>query len=61
MTNEEKNMNETSSEDSPRKKLSAKEIILRMSRLLNKEEAEELAETFYAERAKRRSEAFLYI
>ena len=58
MTNEDKKINETPPEDSPRKKLSAKEIILRMSKLLTKEEAEELAETFYAERARRRGEAF---
>ena len=58
MTDEEKFFKESPKEDSPRKKLSAGEIILRMSKLLDKEEAEELATTFYAERAKRRGEAF---
>jgi hypothetical protein len=58
MTDEEKILNEPSNEDLPPKNLSAKEIILRMSKLFTKEEAEELAETFYAEREKRRGEAF---
>ena len=58
MTDEEKFSAEKPDAESPPKKLSAREIILRMSKLLTKEEAEELAETFYAERTKRRSEVF---
>lgn len=58
MTDEEKILKETAREEPPQKKLSAKEIILQMSKLLTKDEAEELATTFYAERAKRRGETF---
>jgi len=54
--NEEKILKENPKDDSSQKKLSAREIILRMSQLLTKEEAEELAATFYAERTKRRGE-----
>lgn len=54
MSDTEKNFQEPPKEDSPRKKLTAREIILRMSKLLTKDEAEELATKFYAERAKRR-------
>ena len=57
MTNEEKILQEPPKKKSPRKKLSAREIILRMSKLLTKDEAEKLATTFYADRAKRRGEA----
>lgn len=57
MTDTEKNANETPKANPPRKKLSAREIILRMSKLLTKDEAEKLATTFYAERAKRRGES----
>ena len=56
MTNEEKILKEPLNEDSPHEKLSTKEIILRMSKIFTKEEAEELATTFYSERAKRRGE-----
>ena len=58
MTDTEKNANETPKPDSSQEKLSAREIILRMSKLLSKDEAEELAATFYAERNKSRGEAF---
>ena len=58
MTDEEKILTDNSSENSPLQKLTAKEIILRMSKLLDKDEAEELAATFYTERAKRRGEVF---
>ena len=58
MTNEEKISKEKPKDNPPRKKLTAREIILRMSKLLTKDEAEELAATFYAERAKRRGESF---
>ena len=54
--NEEKILKENPKDDSSQKKLSAREIILRMNQLLTKEEAEELAATFYAERTKRRGE-----
>lgn len=57
MTNEENFSEETLNDNSPQRKLSAREIILRMSKLLDKDEAEELATTFYSERAKRRGEA----
>lgn len=57
MNDEEKILHETPN-DEPQKKLSAKEIILRMSKLFTKDEAEELATTFYAERARRRGESF---
>ena len=57
MSDTEKKIQEPPKADSPQKKLTAREIILRMSKLLTKDEAEELATTFYAERAKRRGEA----
>lgn len=57
MNNEEKIFQEPPKDNPPRKKLTAREIILRMSKLLTKDEAEELATKFYAERAKRRGEA----
>lgn len=58
MTDDEKILQKSPDDDSPQKKLTAQEIILRMSKLFTKDEAEELAETFYTERAKRRGEAF---
>ncbi|MBR2518336.1 MAG: hypothetical protein IKE46_00900 [Selenomonadaceae bacterium] len=57
MSDTEKKLQEPPKDNPPRKKLTAREIILRMSKLLTKDEAEELATTFYAERAKRRGEA----
>ena len=57
MTDEEKILQKPDKNNPPRKKLIAREIILRMSKLLTKDEAEKLATTFYAERAKRRGES----